>query len=262
MNPKFLLGLGATLVVMFAAYTISWYWMAGQIEKEMNGFLVTAEQEGVHIQPRAMGVRGYPGLYEAWFSGRVSAADVVVEIPLLEANSMFLPGKPLKLEAPEGISLMEPSDAEIWSLDRLFLKTDIPTTFPELTQEDLTAWRAAKNSIKFETIEIRKNSLELTGSGEFTLDKALQPTGGIQARATGHTEFIGWLQQKGVIETKQALLASTVLTAFSKTDPETNTPYLEIALTIQNRTLFAGPLPLGELPAAVWGSRNPPAPHQ
>ena len=143
MNPKFLLGLGATLVVMFAAYTISWYWMAGQIEKEMNGFLVTAEQEGVHIQPRAMGVRGYPGLYEAWFSGRVSAADVVVEIPLLEANSMFLPGKPLKLEAPEGISLMEPSDAEIWSLDRLFLKTDIPTTFPELTQEDLTAWRAA-----------------------------------------------------------------------------------------------------------------------
>lgn len=263
MKRKFILSAAFLLVILLAAYTALWFWAAGKIRDEMSGLIAEAQANGIQIMPRAMGVRGYPGKHEAWFSGRVAADGTVLEIPLLEVRSLFLPEKPLAIEVPEGFTVVEPADAEIWALDRLLVETVIPASLPaDLTREDLTAWRDAGNVLTLSNIEAQKQSLALKGSGIILLDENLQPAGELTAHATGHMEFMIWLQQNGYVETKEALLATAVLSSLSKTDPETSRNLMEVALTLQSRTLFVGPLRLGVLPPVEWPWRSPPAPPQ
>lgn len=258
-NRKLLTGGGALLILAFACYTGLWFWMAGQIRTEMRAFIAEVQEDGVQILPRAMGVKGFPGRHAAWFSGRAAAEGVVIEVPLLEVRSIFMPGKPLAVEAPQGFSLAENAKADIWSLDRLLIETVIPASLPyDLTREDMTAWRDAGNVLTLEKIELQKNTLALEGSGTLMLDGNLQPSGAFEAHVTGHMDFLIWLQQNGHVETREAMLATAVLSGLSKTDPESSKNYMDVALTLQNQTLFVGPLPLVELPPVVWPWRSQP----
>ncbi len=247
------------LVLLLTTYTAFWFWMAGEIRKEMDALPAEAAKNGVQIVPGAMGVRGYPLIHEAWFSGSIAADGTVIEVPLLEARSFFLPQTPLSAEMPQGFNITHPADASVWSPNYLLVQTVIPKSFPEFFREDLAAWRDAGNRIVFGNIELGKNSLRLKGNGHVLLDANLQPAGEFNARITGHMDFLAWLQQQNHIETRDALIATAVLSGLSKTDPASNELYMEAALMLQNRMLFVGPLRLASLPPVVWASRNLPA---
>ena len=247
------------ILLGLAIYTGFWIFMASQIRMQVENFIANAQEQNVHVITRAFGVRNYPFTPEAYFTGRISADGVTIEVPLLEVRSLFLPERPLTVEAPKGLSILAPADTTLWSVDSLRIDTVIPASLPsEMTHEEMSAWKNAGGTIDLQNIEMRKSSLNVKGSGQLVLDNALQPAGSFHARVTGHMEFLNWLQQQGYVKTKQAILASAVLSGLSKTDPETNESYMESDLTLQNQTLFVGPLRLAYLPAVQWAWRSGP----
>ncbi|MCB9991681.1 MAG: DUF2125 domain-containing protein [Rhodospirillales bacterium] len=253
------LTLGAVFSFVLVFYTALWFWMAAHIYDEVDDFIRDAQQHGMTVIIRDMEVKGYPMLPEAHVSGRISADDIVVDIPALLVRSLFLPNKPIYIEAPEGVFVAEPADKAIWSLSRLVVDAIIPEYLPAtITHEDLTQWRDAGNKIVINQFEAQKESLTISGSGNLELDDLLQPTGAFNAKTTGHMDFMIWLQQHGYIKTREAMLASTIMTGLSKTSEEGET-YMEAILTLQNRTLFVGPLKVAQLPMLVWGWRHQPA---
>lgn len=198
-------------------------------------------------------VENYPFVPEINFSGRISANGYTAEVPLLLVHSLFLVEKPLLLEAPRGLSILEPADTALLSLDKMHIDILIPASLPPaMTHEAMEAWKKTGNTVKIQNIAIEKGALKLEGSGVFMLDDSLQPAGEIDIRTTGHMEFLQWLRQEKYIETKEALLSGAVLAGLSRIDPDTNETIMDTSLTLQNRTLFAGPLRLAVLPQAQW----------
>ncbi len=254
-TKKIGMGIGATITLTVIVYSLFWFWVTDQIKEEIAGFMLEAKQKDIQIMTRSMGVTGFPSTHKIHFSGRVQADGAILEIPMLEIHSSFLPGAPLTLEAPQGLAILKPAVTEIWSLDRMRIDTEVPATLPaDLTREDLTAWKQAEGHILLKNMELHKDSLYLKASGKFELDHMLQPAGEFQARITGHMAFLRWLQDKKHIETREALLATAVLSGLSKKDA--NETYINIDLSLQNQTLFVGPLRLARLPAIQWGWRN------
>lgn len=254
----------ALFTVAACAYTAFWIWGANRIREEMNDILADAAGRNVRIQPRTLDVRGFPGMPVAFFSGRAVSGPVTLEIPALSVRSRFIPGESLIIDAPQGIAVVEPrEEADLWSLDSIHISAIIPDRLPnELVREDMTAWRDSGQSLTVESLEIRKGRLRLSASGSVFLDESLQPAGSLQAQIAGHQDFLAELQTKKLIGTREAILAGTVLSGLSRPNPETGETTIPVALSIQNRTLFAGPLRLGEMPYIPWSWRTlpPPAP--
>ena len=259
MKKPLLWGVLVTSILVITVYTGLWLWMAGYVRAQFDKYLEEAREKNITITTRSINVRGYPFTHEVRFSGRVAMDGVVAEIPALHVRSLFIPGKPIRIEIPQGLSIVEPADSAIWSLDRLLIESVIPASLPgALTHEDMTAWKQAGGELVLNNFELRKKELQIIGNGTLGLDDTLQPTGLVNARVTGHLAFLMWLQQNGYVDTRQGILATTILRGLSKTDDENNN-YMDVALTLQNRTLFVGPLRVTEVPAIVWGWRHQPA---
>jgi hypothetical protein len=146
------------------------------------------------------------------------------------------------------------------------LQAVIPSPLPRaFTQNGMAQWRNEGGKLVFPLISIQSNGMTATGQGSVILDENLQPDAALTLAVTGHQQFIGKLQERGIIKGKDAMIAGIVLTGLSKTDPATQEPVLNVTLTLKNQTLSAGPLSLARLPAVTWqtsSSDNPPAPHR
>lgn len=244
------------LLVAAAIYTGLWFWMATEIRTQVSNFLVESRKNNVQILVRSLDIKGFPGTHEVHISGRIAADNAIAEVPELIARSHFFPGQRLTIELPQGFSIVEPVDSKLWSADRVYIDTIIPESLPDsMTHEDLAVWRDADQSITLNDIEIEKETLKAQGHGTVFLDDALQPAGNFSAHATGYMDFLQWLKQNHYIQTKEALLSSAVLSGLSKKDEDGNI-YMDVDLTLQNQTLFVGPLRLAYLPSVRWAWRN------
>lgn len=63
---------------------------------------------------------------------------------------------------------------------------------------------------------------------------------------------MAWLKDVGMIEAKDALIASAVMSGLSKEDPDTGERVINAKITLQNGILFLGPLRLLEIPRIDW----------
>lgn len=255
---RLIIATGASLLLVFLVYTALWFWMTKQIRVEIDRFISEAQKEEITVVTRILEIRGYPFTPKILFSGRLSKDDTVIEVPELLVQSLLLPNKPIKIYALQGLSILEPADTAIWSLDSLRIDGIIPKTLPPaLFHEDLSVWKETGGNIQVDHIELKKQDLTLTGAGTLFLDDTLQPAGELSTRMTGYLDFLFWLQQNGYVETREALLATTVLTGLSRTDKNGETS-VNADLTLQNRTLFVGPLRVVKLPMIVWNWRHQP----
>ncbi len=259
MIRKLVTSAAALSVIGFLIYAGLWFWMAERIRGHIDSFVADAVAEEIYITPRALGVRGFPGPHEVVFAGRIAHNGVTADIPLLRVRSLFLPGSALSAEAPQGIALLSPADARLWSVSSASLNGPIPETLPaDFTKEGLSNWKQQGGQILIDHLAITKESLSLQGNGTLELDEALQPAGRFDARITGHIAFLQWLQTNGYVETREGLLAAAVLNGLSRHDQANDETYITATLTLQNRTLFLGPLRLASLPVIRWAWRSQP----
>lgn len=116
----------------------------------------------------------------------------------------------------------------------------------------LTAWRDQGGVIEISRLSLGWGALTVKGSGTLALDIGLQPIGAMTARIAGYGETIDRLGAAGALGRGQALIARLALGALARTPEGGGRPEIEVAVSIQNRRLTVGPIPLLRLPRIDW----------
>jgi hypothetical protein len=121
------------------------------------------------------------------------------------------------------------------------------------TQAALAAWRDAGGTVELTKLRLHWGELQAEADGSAALDAALQPQGALTTRAWGVESAIDALVADGAVRPRDGAIAKTVLRATAK--PGTTPgipPEVEIPLTIQDRKLFLGPVPIARIPTVIW----------
>ncbi len=121
-----------------------------------------------------------------------------------------------------------------------------------LTSSALTRWRDDGGVLEVRKLDLRYGPLMLGANGTVALDMDLQPQAAFSARITGLFEAVDALHDAGVLRDGNVLTAKLVLGALGKRDEATGETSITLPLSIQDRTLHAGPLELGRVPRVVW----------
>ena len=115
----------------------------------------------------------------------------------------------------------------------------------------LAEWREAGGVVEATRLALVCGPLTLDGEGTFALDSAGQPIGAMTARIQGYEAALDRLTADQVIPPHTAATAKIVLRALARSGSK-GAPTLAAPLSIQDRTLSVGPVPLLRLPPLHW----------
>ncbi len=118
--------------------------------------------------------------------------------------------------------------------------------------EQLENWRDSGGTIEVRKLSFQNGPLKINTDGTLALDGLLQPIGALTARVEGFFETIDALQRLDVVKARDAITAKMVLGILAR-KPENGGPAtLNLALTLQKRRLYAGPVGLLKIPEIQW----------
>lgn len=154
---------------------------------------------------------------------------------LLQADRISLP---VAWKAPLGAAV-----------DRLSLNAVVTGRFePRGTlPEALARWRDSGGAVEVHSLELAWRALRLKADGTFALDSELQPEGATTAEIDGVDKTADALIAAGVIDARTAFAAKVANKALTIGGGAARLP-----VTIQNRKLFLGPVPLLTLRKIDW----------
>ncbi len=118
--------------------------------------------------------------------------------------------------------------------------------------ERANGWRDGGGTLELQRVAIGWGPLGLTGSATLALDDHLQPMGAATARIVRPAETLDALAGAHVIGAGVAASAKAVLGLMQKTPEGGGAPEVEVPLTLQDRALAIGRIPLMRLPVLVW----------
>ncbi len=120
------------------------------------------------------------------------------------------------------------------------------------TRDSLRHWSNAGGVAEVRSLLIDHGDLRLRGEGTVTLDAGLQPEGAFSARVGGYAEAIDALAGGGLMSPDEARVAKAVLGLMSSRPAPGRPREIEVPLTVQDRTLSAGPIRILRLPEIDW----------
>jgi hypothetical protein len=107
----------------------------------------------------------------------------------------------------------------------------------------LAAWRNTGGRLKLDDLSLRWGKLDIGGHATLGLDLAMQPEGAGLVRLTGFAEAIEGLARSGAITRNDARVATTLLGLLSENGAD-GVPHADLPLTLHDRVLSTGTLPL------------------
>ena len=116
----------------------------------------------------------------------------------------------------------------------------------------LEAWRADGGTLELQRLELIWGPLRAVADGTLALDADLQPVAALVARVQGLTDAIDAMELAALIDPRTAAIARLAVVAFSRVPDGGGAPELQVPVTIQNRQLSLGPVPLLTLPRLEW----------
>ncbi len=142
------------------------------------------------------------------------------------------------------------------ALQHVLLEARLVGDFPlENVLESLGAWRDQGGTLELDKVDIRYGQLGVQAGGTVALDRNLQPIGALTARIEGFLGAIDALREAGIIRPRNAAMAKLVLGALAKRPAGGGPRALSLPLSVQDRKLSAGPVPLMEIPEIRWPER-------
>lgn len=130
------------------------------------------------------------------------------------------------------------------------------TLAPQPWPQALGAWRDAGGIVELPELVIRYGPLAARGSGTLALDRAHQPIGAMRLDVQGLPAALAALSARGLIDPGLAGALAGVLGASAAEGGGTGGT-VAIPITLQDRLLAVGPLPIARLPALVWSGTRP-----
>ncbi len=251
---KIVIGFMGLLLLGVVAYAGWWFTAAGVVKARLK------DNPDIFVTR----VGGFPG--PVIIEGRVSATRLWAGAPQkIIVPAFTLRGFPMAfmdatLSLPQGLYVEGTVDREVFSLDSLELTGPLPLDLPQKWDDaSVTGWRDAGGHLTVNHFAFAKGTLNGEGAGTFKLDDKLQPAGIVNVRLNGHIDYLNFLVSKGLVAPRDAMLISTILGGLSSPDEETGTQTMDVGVSLQNRTLYAGPLAVARLPQVYWGNGNQPA---
>ena len=151
------------------------------------------------------------------------------------------------LALPRGTRLLTGEAVETLSFDATIKG---PMAMAPL-REALMAWRDAGGVVELNSFAFAQGPLGVTGNATLALDATLQPEGAGSITTTGLSEALEILIKDGLIPADRALIARTTAKALEKPGPDGKLQ-ATVGLSLQNRTVSFGPVPLFALQPIEW----------
>jgi hypothetical protein len=115
----------------------------------------------------------------------------------------------------------------------------------------LRKWRDDGGAVEATRLVLACGGLAINGEGTFALDRTGQPIGAMTARIQGYEAALDELAAEEVISAHVAATAKILLRAMARSGGE-GVPFLSAPVSIQDRTVSVGPVPLLKLDAVDW----------
>jgi hypothetical protein len=116
----------------------------------------------------------------------------------------------------------------------------------------LDAWREAGGTLEVREFRLKWPPLAVAASGTLSLDGELQPIGALTAKFQGFFEAVDTLAERGHVRSTQASMAKVMLALLARAPEGGGPPELNLAVTLQDRKLYTGPLALMDMPLVEW----------
>lgn len=255
----------AFLVLLGSAYSSLWMYGCTLVERHVAKFIMDAREDGLIFQSGQPEVGGFPLQYNIQYSGDIlmDHTGYVVHVPALSIRSFFFGDNNVEIELSKGIHTKNSDDPWINSVDYFYTNMIIPASFPaDMTREGLQDWYNRGGTITFDEMVLQKEDSKISAQITLQLDKNLQPDVLVVGQIYKAEEFIDILTQRGYIEVKDQLFATTILAPLSRKDEQTGEKYTAISLRLRNQSVLVGPLQVGSFPLFRWPWRNLPDQHQ
>ena len=125
-------------------------------------------------------------------------------------------------------------------------------TPPGTLLESLAKWRDDGGTVEVRHLSLDYGPLVLRGNGTLALDAAMQPIGSFTAKIRGFFETINVLRRNGIVRSRDAVTAKLVLGILAKKPAGGGPATFSLPLTLQEQTLYAGPVPIATIPPIEW----------
>ncbi len=135
------------------------------------------------------------------------------------------------------------------------LEGPIPAAADDLPRR-AAAWRDGGGRLAITQSAIRWGALDAQGTGDLTLDPALQPQASLVVQLAGYPDAIAALVQSGAIRPNDARVATTLLGLLAQTSPG-GKPEVTVPLSLHAGVLSAGSFPFARVPGLAWGPATP-----
>jgi hypothetical protein len=187
--------------------------------------------------------------------GRVlasAAATVMLDQPETPPTDFNMPLARVTLDLrglalPPGTRLLTENAVETLSFDAT-IKGAMPLA---PLRDALAAWRDAGGVVELNSFAFAQGPLGVSGTATLALDAALQPEGAGTITTVGLSEALEILIKDGLIPDDRALIARTTAKALEKPGPDGKLQ-ATVGLSVQNRTVSFGPVPLFALQPIAW----------
>lgn len=250
---KSLIAATILLFILVVAYTAAWHGWARGVAQAIDNFRSDMALQDTVIDGTFSKPSGFPGPITVSFSGTVASDGRSLTIPTLTVRGFFLPGTNLRIDMPQGLQLQLPDrDLYTTSIDAAVIDVTVPNPLPaDFRAPDLNNWRERGGKLDIHELSLRKGDLNVTGHGTLTLDQRLQPVLEMPSQVTGHMNFVADLQKRGLIDTRNAIIAAGALSLMSKPD-ENNMPTLTGTIAVKQSTLYVGLFRIVDVPPLFW----------
>lgn len=251
--------IAGTVFSILTGYTVFWHVAAKQIETEVRGLYEQLADNGYRVEGEFPTITGFPDKHRISFSGWIESDDFSLIIPSLKIYGFPIQRQTLTVTIEDGVYLEGNSiDSDLYAIDHASVTFSLPKTLPHsITVESLREWNFTNPRIDIEHFSFQKNTLSAEGHGFLSLDDDLQPQGELTTNTEGHRAFLGFLQRKNVIDSKEAMIAGTVLNGLSQHNSETGEQYLQTIFVVRGRQILLGPLSIAEVPVIEWPYETP-----
>lgn len=253
-NKKLLFVALPLLLIALGVYTVIWYKIAAEIERQVGIAWTDIEAKGAKITAERPKPYGYPFTPMVSFRGSITEGNGRLwTIPEITLRGFFVPGSDVQLLLPAGATLNGPDFPRPIVVQTAGLRAHIPGNMPRaFTQSALKAWQQAGGEIPIREAAFQSDPLRGRGEGALYLDSSLQIAGSLQVRIFGMGDLLADLTERGILQGRSALTAQSFLQLLNQTDPVTGETFFDAPLKIQNRGVFIGPMRVGIIPEIFW----------
>lgn len=181
-----------------------------------------------------------------------ASATVLLDQPQTPPTDFNMPLARVMVEAkslalPAGRRVLTGDPVESFTVDAT-IKGPMPMA---PLREALAAWRDAGGVVELHKFGFAQGPLVLSGNATVALDADLQPEGAGTITTAGLSEAVEILIRDGLIRADRALVARATVKALERPGAD-GRPEATVGLSLQNRTVSFGPVPLFTLQPIAW----------